>query len=245
MVLVVAAGLWMVGCGQSSTETGATTSAPQTQTFSPSPGNEGGQVSGEGATVNLVDAGFARTDEGGTPMVSYGVVLENTSTSDDALDVDVSLNFLDDSGTIVQSEGDTIHVIPAGDTYYLSGGSFPAKGDKTTKLEVQVAVGESAAASYVLPEISDLRMTESDWGEFYVRGVVTNPYSEAIPDNAAGVHVVCFDASGRVVGGGYTFIENGLQPGAKAAFDASLFYGLKKLDVKSVKATMGNGALLQ
>jgi len=246
IALVIAAALWIVACGESTTPTGATTAAPQTQTFSPAAGGEGNQGTSQGATVNIVDAGFTRSDEGGTSAITYGIVLENTSATDDALDVAVTANFLNPSGTIVQTEGDTIHVIPAGTTYYLDGSLFPDKADKTTKLETTVAVGASAAAVYVLPEISDVRMSWGQFKDLHVRGVVTNPYTEPIPVLSAGANVVCFDASGKVVGGGYGFPDNPIPPGAKIAFDAfGGFYGLTQGDVHSVKVTFGNGSLLR
>jgi len=242
--LVIIAALYANGCG-SKNSTGATTASPQTKTFTPAPGDAGSQgSSGGNATVNVVDAGFTRTDKQ-TSDISYGIVLENVSTTDDAFDIQVTANFVGPSGTIMLTEGDTIGVIPAGTRYYYAGQTFPSKSDKTTKLETTVTVGSSAPAAYVFPEISDVRMSWDQYLGLQVRGVVKNPYQEAISSYAT-IFVVCFNESGRVVGGGYTFLDNDLPPGGRAAFEAGNgLMSLKKGDVRSVKVTMGNGDLLQ
>jgi hypothetical protein len=217
---------------------GATTESPQTQTFTPEPSvSSQPTATAEQATVTVVDAGFTRQN-GDTPMIAYGVVLENTSKVADALDLSVTVNFLDPSGTVMQTEGTTIGVIPAGWRYYLGGTSSPARSDKTTKIETTVVVGSSVAAQYQMPKATNVRLSDDGFGNVTVRGVITNPYSVPMSSDAA-ISVVCFNARGKVIGGGQASLNNDVPIGSRAGFEAYMF-AIKSAAVKSLKVTMGN-----
>jgi hypothetical protein len=208
--------LLLTGCGSASTSSPAVTvtvtAAASSSTASETPAP---QVSGA-AAIKFVDAGFTEDKSSGTPAVGYGLVLQNTSPGQDATDVQVTVNFLDPSGTIVQTDSQTVTVIPANSRFYLGGECFPSAHDQLSTVKAIIVPGGWQNASAKLPEITNVRIESSDLGP-EVRGVVHNTTSATLSGGAQ-IGMVLFNAAGKVVGGGWTNLGNDLPAGASAAF---------------------------
>lgn len=167
-------------------------------------------------SVKVRAEGFSQDQEN----VSYGVVLRNVSAQD-ALDVSVTTNFVDGTGTILKSESESISVLPAGKTYYLGGDSFTERGARVAHLETAVSVGSSQAASYPLPTVTRVRLANDEYAGLSVHGEVENTLDAPLSQFAR-ISAVVFDTRGRVIGGGYTYLDADLAPGRRAAFEASI-----------------------
>lgn len=163
------------------------------------------------------DAHVFTSSEGGTSESSYGIVLKNESATNDAIDIDLSINYLDKTGTIVGSEWDGIHVVPAGEVYYVGGSASP--NEPATKVEVDVKVGRWAPASAKLAEVSNLKVKSEGMIGTRITGLVTNTTDNTI-SRYNDVYIVLFDSAGKMVGGGFTYLPFDLKPGKKAAFNA-------------------------
>ena len=188
------------------------------------------------ARVVAVKSGVAgRLSSIGSWFVGYGVVLQNVSPDQDALDVDVLVNILDAGGRILESDSNTYEAIPAGATYY-GGGEAIYEGAAPARTEVTVQVRNRQAKSAIaLPPVSNVRVTEN-FGTS-VLGEVANPSSTRSLSDIARITVVCFDAAGNVIGGGRTYPPTTLPPGGRAAFDASI-EGLSPSQIASVQVSV-------
>ena len=171
------------------------------------------EASGE-AEVVIDKAGFAYESEYGE--LGYGLVLKNTSEMD-AVGVQVSINFMDKSGTILVTEDDSLNVIPAGETYYL-GGSTYAEDGKPKKMEAFIDIESSEPAQYELPKVSKVRILKDEWMGVSVKGQVKNIFDDDLSSMAT-ITCVIFDKNGKVVGGGFTFLDADLRSGRTAGFE--------------------------
>lgn len=151
-------------------------------------------------------------------MGGYGLVLKNTSTSMDAEEVQVTVNLLDKSGTIITTDNQTLSLIPAGGTFYFGGDLSVDKGAQPTKMEAFVDVGTSEAATYNLPKVSRVRVVKDPYAGLSVKGQVTNNLNGANSSTAV-IGCVLFDANDKVVGGGYSYLNNDLPSGRTVGFE--------------------------
>src|SRR5206468_9390774 len=84
----------------------------------------------------------------GTTYAGWGVVLRNVSPDEDALDVDVTLNFLNAAGQTVRFSTEDYEAIPAGSTYYVGGYDTFSSANPPTRIEVAyVQMGTYATKS--------------------------------------------------------------------------------------------------
>ena len=175
---------------------------------------------------------------GSGSSVSYGVVLRNPSTSEDAEDVTVLVNFVDGDNHVVQSATTRVSGIAAASTFNLGGSATLAVQTPVTKLEVVVQTGSFVARSLHIPAAQNLEIVGSQldpgWvGE--VDGEVVNDDATKVLSSAQ-LSVVLYDASGSVVGGGTGFLLESLPPGTRAYFSANAGLNDVPLDQASVAA---------
>jgi hypothetical protein len=167
------------------------------------------------ASIEIEDQGVGQADQ----SVSYGLILRNDSSSDDAFDVTISVNILDRSGGILATDSNVISVIPAGETYYFGGETYLEKGGKAAKLDPLVEVGYSDAATYPLPQARRVRVVRDDFGGVEVRGEVENTLESSL-SSFARISIVLLSRRGEIVGGAYTYLDADLPPGRRAGFNA-------------------------
>jgi hypothetical protein len=148
--------------------------------------------------------------------LSYGVILHNDSTSKDALDVSVQVNFVMGDNNLLGT--DTQHIgIPAGGDYALGRMvSFPAAAP-ITRLEVVIQVMKYAAPSLHGPALANMhfvpQLFDTSWlGS--IEGEIQNTDPELFLQSAT-LSAVVFDADGNVIGGGTGFAFQLLPPGAR------------------------------
>ena len=132
--------------------------------------------------------------------------------------MDVNISYIDSRGVIIDSEGHTVSVVPAGQKYYF-GETGWAHNQKAVELSISVAVGSTVPAQYHLPGVTGLHMGTNDIHEAAVVGVVDNTTS-AVLSNGTNVNVVAFDASGKVIGGNFEGLTADVPAGAKVQFDS-------------------------
>jgi hypothetical protein len=145
-------------------------------------------------------------------FAGYGIVLQNVSPDEDALRVTVLVNIVDAGGRMLKSESDTYEAIPAGATYSAGGESI--FGGTPARLEITTTVGQrqKRSPSLVLPPVSNLRVTSDFLGANAV-GEVANPSTTKSLSGLARITFVCLDASGNVIGGGFTYPASAVPTG--------------------------------
>ncbi len=219
LLSLAACGTGTTGTASSATPQAADTAAASEGAFDVTEGTDDSATTDDvvgGGEVVVERAGFTYENE--YDEVGYGAVLKN-SGSDDATDVEVIFDFVDKSGTVLASDTAYINVIPAGATYYFGSSTYCEDG-KPRDVETEATVGSWESAAYELPKVSGVKVKTDDWGDMSVVGVVTNPYDESL-SSVAHIGIVLMDSKGRVVGGGFTYLDNRLRPGRSARFEST------------------------
>jgi hypothetical protein len=189
------------------------------------------------AKVVVVKSGVSSRPSGSSyTFAGYGVVLQNVSPDEDALQVAVTVNILDASGLILHSESDTYTAIPAGATYYAGGDSFFSGSTPAARVEAIVQVGSHQKKSIGgLPPVANIRTSEG-FSSADVLGEFQNPYTKTI-SSLARITAVCFDASGNVIGGGFDYPNSSVTPGGRIGFDISI-QGLHASQIASAQVSV-------
>jgi hypothetical protein len=172
------------------------------------------------AVVAVGKLGFSIATTDVDREMNYGVILRETSGASDALQVQVTANFVDASGKIVDTEVNTIDRIPAGTTFYYGGfGSTALENAAPASLQVTAIVEESQKATGVgLPSVTNLRSFVNIVGETEVQGQLSNPYTQTLTDLTE-ITYVLFDGAGTVISGGVTSTGADIPPGGQFGFD--------------------------
>ena len=173
-------------------------------------------VCGSEAVV-VVSSGWGQRSEGGSGFYSWGAVLANRSTTEDAVGVTVTVS-LDASGVgPYDSRQIAIATVPTGRRFYVGDGEGTAAGGRITRMRVAIEVKAMRPRLYLLPSVSKIRFDRFNNG---VTAVITNPYSAPLNLYHADGFLVAFGRSGRVIGGTLIQLANpvsgqtSLAPGA-------------------------------
>ena len=229
LVLSVGLAVSLVGCGQPKT-----VALPGVE-VSPGSGTQpaGTVATPDDAKLVVQDSQFFSKGESGA---SYGIVLNNTSTDSDAVDIQLSINYLDKSGQIVGSDSARVSVVPTGQTFFV--GSDASPDEPASKIEVDVSIGGWEPAAAKLVDVANLKIKSQQYWGSRVTGVVTNSTGKTL-SSIAKINIVLFDAQGKMVGAGYTFPPFELKPGKKFAFDAGNGVGIAPANkVKRIGASV-------
>jgi hypothetical protein len=171
--------------------------------------------------VDVVKQGFTiRPRIYGGSDVSYGVLLQNRSTTDDALDVNVLVNFVMSNSKLSGSASTPITSIPAGGTYALGGNLSYDGAALVERLEVVVIVGKRQKQSLHVPPVANVYLEPSSYDAGYlgaVDGELINDAPSLVLQRAQ-LSAVVLDVDGNVIGGatGYAFAP--LPPSTRELF---------------------------
>ena len=198
----------------------------------------GGTVAHSKLTV--VKQGFTQRPDSydGGSSISYGVVLDNPSTSEDAQSVTVLVNFVDGNDHVVQTATTQLSSVTAGSTFNVGGSASLPSQIPVTKLEVVVQTQSFAAHSLHIPAAQNLQIVASRFDPGWVGevdGEIVNDDPAKVLSSAQ-LSVVLFDATGQVVGGGVGLLYASLPPGTRSFFAASTGFSSVPWDRASVAA---------
>jgi hypothetical protein len=166
------------------------------------------------AIVHVVQAGgTASTSDHVTWAGNYGVVLRNTSSTRDALDVDVVVKFYAPSGKLVGKDPsnplvaavDRLTVIPAGATFYFGGEALPLTGP-IARVETTLRVGKTAPAGAVLPQMRNVKLIRAPLiklsaKERIAQATLVNATHTTLKAGTSRSYAVFFNRAGKVIGG--------------------------------------------
>ena len=171
--------------------------------------------------VTVVKTGWStRPYPYGGTGVSYGVILGNESKKQDALDVNVLVNFVMSDNRLIGSASNRVGDIAAG-TQHAVGGElqFPG-GAPIARLEVVVKIGRGGPATHTKPGISAVRVVPSIFEPAWCGSVEGEIQNDSPSRNlqAAELSTVVLDADGNIIGGGYGYGGAYLPPAARVFF---------------------------
>jgi hypothetical protein len=170
--------------------------------------------------------GFSqRADKSGPgSLLSYGVVLKNTSPTEDARNVYVIVNMVGADGSLIGSRSQTIDVVPAGSVFPLGNSLQLRTQSAVTHLELTIRVGaHQPKSTQVVPALANVRVLPN----IYDPGWVGEVDGEVVNDNtpktlsSAQLSVVVLDAAGVPLGGGTGYVYAPVPFGSRFVFVAS------------------------
>jgi hypothetical protein len=166
-----------------------------------------------------------RPDRYGTgSLVSYGLMLRNSSAAEDATGVYVLVNMVDASGALLGTVSTTVPLIGAAGTFAYGNSLELRTQAAVDHLEITIRIAAHAPkTAHLMPEFSNVRPEASQFDTGWigeVDGEVVNTATAMTLQNAT-LSIVVFDAAGNVIGGGTgaTFIS--VPSGARVVFTAA------------------------
>ncbi|HYY02526.1 MAG TPA: hypothetical protein VE736_01445 [Gaiellaceae bacterium] len=173
------------------------------------------------ARIVVVKDGWSVRSQQFGSSASYGVILKNTSPSQDALRVYTLVNFVGPDNRLVGTATTTVSGIPAGQQYALGGQlQFPGGAPDISRLEVVVQIGDRGANKLRQPTITNLIVAPSVFEPQWVGAVEGEVSNDALNLELQNTELstVVFDSAGNVIGGGQGFAFASLPPAAREFF---------------------------
>ena len=167
--------------------------------------------------------GFSqRPDKYGTgSSVSYGMMLKNTSQSQDATNVYLLINFATASGELIGTVTRNVALIPAGGTVAIGDSMQMRTQAAISNLEVTIKVSSHEPAKpRVLPHFVNVAILASQYDTGWVGEVDGEIVNDTSPQtlSMAKLSIVLLDASGKIVGGGTATTFSPLPSGSRMVF---------------------------
>jgi hypothetical protein len=137
--------------------------------------------------------------------VGFGFVLENPNANYAIERSQYQVAIYDEAGTVLQTESGYIEVILPSQRLGIADDTSVPEGAKAARLEVQISA-KNYVASEALPAFV-VGQTDYVADNYYpqVTAVITNPYASEVTDPR--IHVVAYNAAGKIVGGGFTYVN--------------------------------------
>jgi hypothetical protein len=161
---------------------------------------------------------------GSGSLLSYGLILRNTSGAEDAESVYVLVNMVDASGALLGSMSHTIKLIGAGGSFAYGDSLSLRTQIPATRLELTVRVGaHEPKTAHSMPSFANVLLVPSQYDPGWVGevdGEVVNATPVVTLTNAQ-LWVVVFDVAGNVIGGGTGGSFTSIPSGSRFVFNAT------------------------
>jgi hypothetical protein len=176
------------------------------------------------ARITVKNSGFSQRIRSTTRYVSYGIELANASPENDALDVEVLVNFLDATNRVVDTVTDRIDAVGAGTVYYHGGSTTIPDGSPVSKLEIVTRLGgQFPKRTRLGPQFGDILIQAQRSDPAWVGAVVGQVVNDApaMLLRRTQISTVVYDSAGVIIGGATGFAGDSLLPGVRAYFQVN------------------------
>jgi hypothetical protein len=216
-------GRWIVVCGAFSTQGSFVIVAAKSTTAADVP------------RVVVDKQGFSQRPDKAGPgsLLSYGVVLKNTSDTKDARNVYVIVNMVAASGNLIGSKSKIVQLVPAGGTFALGDSMNLRTQVLATHLEITIRVGGNEPKQvHTMPEFANIQIYPSQYDPGWVSEVDGEIVNDTTPLTLtmATLSIVVLDASGNPLGGGVGFSTAAIPSGSRFVFLAQIGFTSIPLD---------------
>jgi hypothetical protein len=168
--------------------------------------------------IVVVKSGYSTRSVGSGTRLSWGLILHNTSSTQDATRVSVQTNFVLADDHLLGTATHTVSLIPAGaDYYYGYSISFQGAAPIVRLEEVMQTDGFAPHASH-MPTLANIHLVPGTFDPSWlgtVEGELQNTDPALLLESAT-LSAVVFDAAGNIVGGGNGGLYGTLPTGARA-----------------------------
>jgi hypothetical protein len=236
------AGEWVVRCGRVDTRAGRFVVV----------GLPGGGGTADVPRVVVDKQGFSQRNDnfGAGSRVSFGLLLHNTSETQDAMNVYILVNMVAADGELIASMNHNVALVAAGQTFAYGDAMGLRSQVPVAKLELTVRVGQhQAKQNHILPEFANVHVIPNPqdvgWvGE--VDGEVLNTAQMPLTLMSTRISIVLLDSAGNPVGGGAGGTFAALPNGSRMVFLANQGFDSVPVDravtpVVSVEASYVQG----
>jgi len=152
---------------------------------------------------------------------SYGLMLQNTSSDEDAQNVYVIVNMVAANGQLVATKTRTVSLIPAGATFAFGDSMSLRTQVAVDHLELTIRVGaHEPAKAHPMPDFANLGIFDSTYDPGWVGevdGEIVNAASKQTL-TAANLSVVLLDAAGNPIGGSTGSTYSPVPSGSRIVF---------------------------
>lgn len=168
--------------------------------------------------IVVTRSGFSTKSVGTGTELSYGLILHNSSATQDVTRLTVQTNFVMADDHLLGTDTHTVTLIPAGSDYYYGASlNFPGAAP-IARLEV-VLQGEAYAPHQSrMPTLANIHLVPGTFDPSWL-GTVEGEVQNTDPSFAlqsASLSAVVFDSAGNILGGGNGGLFGSLPPGARA-----------------------------
>lgn len=183
-------------------------------------------ASGDTTPRVVVDKqGFSQRNQayGTGSDLSYGLVLHNLSTTEDAESVYVIVNMVAANGVLVGSKSTTINLVPAGGTYAYGDSMGLRTQVPVASLELTVRVAKHEPKKvHPMPDLANVRIIPGTDG--FVSEVDGELVNDTTPQTLGmtNISVVFLDANGVPCGGGTGMNGASIPYGSRFVFNANM-----------------------
>ncbi len=188
-----------------------------------------------GPHIEIAKQGFSQHANryGGGSLLSYGLLLHNSSPTEDAEKVYVIVNMVSASGALAGSKAQTVAVIPADGTFALGDSLSLGTQAPVTRLEITIRVGShEPTAKRAVPDFANVSIVPSVTEPGFVGEVDGEVVNDTTPQTLRTAHlsIVVLDGAGNPVGGGTGSTIAAVPSGARFVFRARTGFGAIPLD---------------
>lgn len=205
--------------------------------------DESGEQAADRLDIEVVESGFSTfVAYDDSTRASWAAIVSNPNGSPWlATSIDLTVTMLDDQGSVLASESDSLAVLLPGQSGAVTGTTLDDV-DGLTDLRVQARVRdwERAPGPYGSFETSDITVRQDDFGGWSVTGQVASTFTEDFED-VYGV-AVFRDAEDRIVGGAFTFIDF-VPGGGDTSFQIDSFDDIEQVASSEVYVSLSNLSL--
>jgi hypothetical protein len=171
-------------------------------TKEPTPTVTTSSESAEAVTLELVEHGFSEVQS--YDEVAYGFIVQNPDSVNAVINSEYHVTVYQGSTELESDSGYLDYVLP-GQRVGVGGSVFIAAGSDAESIVVELTAGETSEAK-IDPGFSVSGITYYPESLFpSATGVVSTTYEKPLQDFE--VFAVGYDASGQIIGGGYTFVS--------------------------------------
>jgi hypothetical protein len=175
-----------------------------------------------------------RPDKIGTgSLLSYGIMLKNTSDTKDARSVYVIVNMVAASGNLIGSKSRTVQLVPAGGSFALGDYMNLRTQVQATHLEITIRVGgNEPKQAHPMPDFANVQILPGPYDPGWVSEVDGELVNDTTPLtlSSASLSIVVFDASGNPLGGGTGYSYAPIPSGSRFVFLAQMGFTSIPLD---------------
>jgi hypothetical protein len=195
----------------------------------------------DGGSLELVEQGFSMSaDElSETDLLAYGVVIENPSDQV-ATSIDITIGFLDASGTVIGSDQQVLNVLSPGATFGIGNSGLEMDGEP---VEMQVDVAEPTWESpddYGEITANGISTSIDDWGAPITNFTAESTYGEQLDGPYA--FAIYRNSAGEIIGGDWD-IMSFIQANGSSTGEVQSLYTIANIDAAQTEIYIDPGYL--